>query len=104
MGYDMKQFVKDRNAAFTAFVMNDDWNAIIEYCRTYGVRMPDNDKVFAAGVYKAVQEVKNIPDDVKQAAAVKCLKLGMSPFMRPYEPKEEQHGKSEIPADREVQP
>lgn len=88
MGIDMKEFVKDRNAAFTAFVMNDDWNAILEYCRTYGVRMPDNDKTFAAGVYKAVQEVTNIPDEVKKAAAMKCLKLGLSPFMMYHTPKE----------------
>ena len=89
MGIDMKQFVKDRNEAFTAFVMNDDWEAILEYCRTYGVRMPDNDKTFAAGVYKAVQEVTNIPEEVKNVAAMKCLKLGLSPFMRPFEPKED---------------
>lgn len=88
MGTSMKTFVEDRNRAFTAFVMNDDWNAILEYCRTYGVRMPDNDKTLAAGVYKAVQGVTSIPEEVKKVATMKCLKLGLSPFMRHYIPKE----------------
>lgn len=30
MGVDMKEFVKDRDAAFTAFVMNDDWEPVRE--------------------------------------------------------------------------
>lgn len=81
MGIDVKQFVKDRNKAFTAFVMNDDWNAIKDYCTSYGMAMPDNPDVMAASVYKAVQEVTNIPDEVKIEAAMKCMKLGFTPFM-----------------------
>ena len=66
MGSDMKQFVKDRDSAFIAFVMNDEWKPVREYCNTYGVQMPDNSDVMAAGIYKAVQEVTTMPDEVKK--------------------------------------
>lgn len=89
MGVDMKEFVKDRNAAFTAFVLRDDWGAVREYCQEYGVPMPPNPNVMAAGIYKAVQEVTTIPDDVKRMAAMKCLKLGFSPFIQYIKPEEE---------------
>lgn len=85
MGVDMKQLVKDRDSAFIAFVMNDDWEPVRQYCDTYGVRMPDNPDVIAAGIYKAVQQVTNMPDEVKAKAAMKCVKLGFSPFIMPKE-------------------
>ena len=89
MGVDMKEFVKDRDAAFTAFVLNDDWEPVKEYCSTYGVPMPDNPDVMAAGIYKAVQCITNMPDEVKVKAAMKCVKLGFTPFIKPIEPKED---------------
>lgn len=82
MGVDMKNFVRDRDAAFTAFVMDDDWGAVRDYCVSYGVRMPEDPNVMAAGVYKAVQECTGIPDDVKVRAAMKCMGIGFNPFMR----------------------
>lgn len=85
MGVDMKTLVADRDKAFTAFVLNDDWEPVLEYCHTYGLQMPDNPDVMAAGIYKAVQEVTTMPDEVKVKAAMKCLKLGFSPFMGPKE-------------------
>ena len=88
MGIDVKQFVKDRDEAFIAFVLNDDWEPVKQYCATYGISMPENPDVMAAGIYKAVQEVKDIPDEVKVKAAMKCMKLGFTPFMRPFELKE----------------
>lgn len=89
MGIDMKEFVKDRDSAFIAFVMNDDWEPVRRYCDTYGVRMPENPDEMAAGIYKAVQDVKEIPNEVKVKAAIKCMKLGFTPFMLPFESKEE---------------
>ena len=85
MGVDMKQLVKDRDAAFTAFVLHDDWEPVREYCRNYGVPIPDNPDVMAAGVYKAVQYITNMPDEVKTKAAMKALKLGFSPLIGPME-------------------
>ena len=52
------------------------------------MRIGLHDSEMAAGIYKAVQEVKNISDEVKVKAAMKCMKLGFVPFMRPYEPEE----------------
>ena len=85
MGVDMKTLVTDRNKAFTAFVLNDDWEPVRQYCKRYGVRMPDNPDVMAAGIYKAVQYTTNMPDEVKVKAAMKCLKLGFTPFIRPVD-------------------
>ena len=82
-----EQFVKDRNAALTAFVLNDDWGPVKQYCATYGIAMPDNPDVMAAGIYKAVQEVTTIPNDIKVKAAIKCMQLGFEPFMAPVMPK-----------------
>ena len=89
MGIDMKQFVKDRDAAFRAFVLRDDWEPVNEYCSTYGVPMPDDHRVMAAGIYKAVQYITTMPDDIKAKAAMKALKLGFSPFIEPIEIKED---------------
>ncbi len=88
MGIDVKQFVKDRDEAFIAFVLNDDWEPVKQYCATYGISMPENSNVMAAGIYKAVQEVTTMPNDIKVKAAIKCMRLGFSPFMLPVETKE----------------
>lgn len=88
MGFAMKQFIKDRDSALIAFVMSDEWEPVREYCSTYGVQMPDNPDVMAAGIYKAVQEVTTMPDEVKKTAMIKCMKLGFTPFMMPPEIKE----------------
>ena len=82
MGINNSDFVKERNAAFVAFVMHDDWEPVRAYCQTYGVSMPENPDVMAAGIYKAVQEIRTMPDEVKRTAAMKCLKLGFTPFMQ----------------------
>lgn len=83
MGFNFRRFREDRDKAFTAFVMSDDWDAINEYCAKYGVKMSNDPVVVAAGVYKAVQEVKDIPDEVKVKAMIKCMKLGFTPFIEP---------------------
>jgi phage terminase small subunit len=66
-------------------VLNDDWELVKEYCTNYGISMPANPDVMAAGIYKAVQECADIPDGVKVKAAMKCMKLGFKPFMLPIE-------------------
>lgn len=88
MGFDFKRFREDRDEAFIAFILNDDWEPVKQYCATYGISMPENPDVMAAGIYKAVQEVTTMPDDIKVRAAMKCMRLGFTPFMRPFEPKE----------------
>ena len=85
MSFDMKTLVADRDKAFTAFVLHDDWEPVLEYCHTYGVQMPDNPNIMAARIYEAVQLCPGISNGVKTVAMMKCSKLGFSPFIRPVE-------------------
>jgi hypothetical protein len=78
---DMKRFVQDRDEAFTDFVLTGNTKKVRAYCKKYGMSIPKNNKVFAAGVYKAVQQCTNIPEEVKEKAFMKCLELGFSPLM-----------------------
>jgi hypothetical protein len=82
---DYKQFVKDRDEAFIDFVKTGDTKKVREYCKKYGVVMPRDRKVFAAGIYKAVQECVYIPEDVKTLAMQKCVAIGFNPFIKPYD-------------------
>lgn len=79
----LSEFVKDRDEAFTRFVMNDDWDALRRYCRKYSTPMPGNRKAAQAGVYKAVQYCTDISEEVKVLAMQKCLKMGFNPFIKP---------------------
>jgi len=79
----MDDFVKERDVAFIHFVKTDDLSKVKAYCKRYGVKMPKNWKVMAAGVYKAVQYITSMPEDVKELAMMKCLQLGYTPLIRP---------------------
>lgn len=79
----MTRFLRDRRKAFTKAIMNDDWGYVRRYCEKYGVPMPGDERVMKAGIYKAVHECTDIPDDVKNVAIEKCLKLGFIPFIMP---------------------
>lgn len=77
----MKQFRIDRDDAFTAAVMQDDWDAVRRYCKKYRVQIPNNEDVLKAGIYKAVQEIIGLPQEVKDVARKKCIALGFKPTM-----------------------
>jgi hypothetical protein len=77
----MNRFVHERDSAFIDFVETGSTAKVREYCRKYGVQMPKDEKVFAAGIYKAVQQCTNIPQEIKEKAFVKCLELGFSPMI-----------------------
>ena len=81
IGQQIKQTVKERDEAFTDFVLTGSGIKLKAYCRKYGVRIPRSRKVFEAGIYKAVQYCTDIPEDVKNKAMIKCLELGFSPLM-----------------------
>ena len=82
---DYKQFVKERDEAFIDFVKTGSTKKVRRYCKKYGVDMPKERKVFAAGIYKAVQQCTNISEDVKVLAMQKCLEIGFNPLIRPYD-------------------
>lgn len=77
----MDNLAKERDKAFTEFVMKDDDKKLKAYCKKYGVPIPKSRRAMACGIYKAVQYCTNIPDEVKDIAAWKCLELGMSPLI-----------------------
>lgn len=80
-----KHYAKERDAAFIDAVMNDNWNAVKKFCKKYKTPIPRSERVMKAGVYKAVQYCTDIPNEVKTKAAMECLRMGFTPFIKPYE-------------------
>lgn len=78
-------FAEERDKAFIKAVVDDDWKAVRKYSKKYDVPIPESKKVMKAGIYKAVQYCTNIPDDVKVLAMQKCLQLGFSPYIKPFD-------------------
>ena len=78
---ELRRFIKSRDKAFTAFVLHDDWDAVLKHMAQYGQSVPKwmPTKVAQAGVYKAVQEITSIPNDVKAIAAQKYAELRFKP-------------------------
>ena len=81
-------FAEERDKAFIDAVVNDKWDKVRKYSKKYGVPVPKQSNVMKTGVYKAVQYCTNIPEDVKVMAAQKCLQLGFSPLIMPYDTQE----------------
>jgi hypothetical protein len=81
LNFNFKRFVKERDAAFVDFVRTGSETKVRKYCRKYGVTMPKDKKVMAAGIYKAVQECTQIPEEIKVLAMQKCLEIGFMPFI-----------------------
>jgi hypothetical protein len=79
----LRKFTKSRDEAFTKFVLNDDWDAVLTHFKKFGMDLPTKEKetVAKAGVLKAVQECTNIPAEVKAEAAKKCVLMGFRPTM-----------------------
>jgi len=77
----LRKFAKSRDEAFTRFVLDDDWDAVLKHFKKFGMDVPPKEKetIAKAGVYKAVQECTNIPVEVKAEAAKKCVLLGFRP-------------------------
>lgn len=53
----MAEFAKERDAAFTDFVLTGNTVKVKKYCKKYNVPMPKNKKVFA-GDYKEAKHDK----------------------------------------------
>lgn len=75
----MEEFKKDRDKAFTDYVMNDDISSALSYCLNYGIPLPDDIEVFKLGMYKAVFNTTSLPKEVRDKAAAKCTAMGYSP-------------------------
>ena len=75
----VEAFKKERDALFSAFVMDDNIEPILEYCAKYDIPTPSAKIALRAGVYKAVQNLNTISPQVKRIAREKCIALGFQP-------------------------
>ena len=69
---DIKQFVKDRDAALLSL----DREKIVAYCNKYGVPVPDDEKVFWAGVHKGIVAMNSATDEQKYDSVMWLINHG----------------------------
>ena len=79
----LEDFTRERDEVFTRFVLEDDWQGVEAYMIKYELidEAPKNPNVVKAAMYKAVQECRSIPAEVKAEAARKCREMGFRPTM-----------------------
>jgi len=81
MAYEgMEQFLKDRHNALMAFIMRDDWDAILAYANKYEVLLHPNTCIARASIYKAALDCTDIPEKVKKIARQKLVAIGLKPI------------------------
>lgn len=90
---EFEDFVRDRDEAITEAVLNDNWSKVRKYCKKYKIKVPDDESVFKAGIYKAAQECTGISQEIKDIAFEKCLALNFYPFMMDRERKNQKNRK-----------
>lgn len=78
---NVTEFVKDRNNAFISFVKTDDLSEFYKYADRYQLSVPSDINITKAGIYKAVQECTDIPEDIKEIARKKCMELDFAPYI-----------------------
>jgi hypothetical protein len=71
---DLKAFVKERNEALFSL----DEIKILAYCKKYGARVPTNERIFWASVYKAILAIGDAPDELKGKAKNWLIKNNFS--------------------------
>ena len=76
-----RQYAKDRDAAFMAFVQDGDYKHIDAMTQKYNIMAIPHTDTGAAGVYKAVQHCVGIPTSVKNKAVERCIALGFVPWI-----------------------
>ena len=77
----MREFIKDRREAFIDCIENDSLDKVYAYMKKYGEYTPPDEKIMFAGIYKAAQEITDIPQEIKDKARAKCIALGFKPTM-----------------------
>lgn len=78
---ELSNFRKSRDEAFQAFVLHDDWGAVLKHLEKYEMSFPAgmDETVKKASVLKTVHECTEIPDEVKKIADKKCIQMGFKP-------------------------
>ena len=72
---NMKKFVKERDEALLSL----DKDKILAYCKKYGVRMPENETVFWAGVHKAIIYLDSATAEQKLDSMMWLIQHGFKP-------------------------
>lgn len=75
----LARMIKERDAAFVIAVRDNNFAYAVNYCKKYGVPIPNDEDIMKAGIYKAVQECIDIPESIKLLAMEKCIALGFQP-------------------------
>lgn len=65
---EILECVEERDKALKAFVMNEDFSAVITYCLNYGIAIPSDIEVFKLGIWKSVMGITAMPKEVKDKA------------------------------------
>lgn len=73
-------FIKERDEAFTEFIMTGKTKKVMMYCKRWSIPVPKNEVSFAAGIYKASLHCTELPRHVKDIAFKKCIELGFQPY------------------------
>ena len=81
-GKELREYAKKRDKAFIKAVENDNFEPAKKLFKEYCVKVPENEEIMKAGIYKAVQECTNIPAHIKKTAKKKCEEIGFYPYMR----------------------
>lgn len=78
----IKQMIKMRDDALKAAVIKDDFSQIYVYSIMLSIKIPKDEKVFKAGIYKAACECLNLSPEIRKKAAEKCIELGFKPGIK----------------------
>lgn len=75
--FSREKFIKERNEALFSL----DEKKIRRYCKKYSVTIPRDEEVFWRGIYKAICNVEDAPQEVKEKAMARLKEHGSTPKM-----------------------
>lgn len=73
----MRKFVKERDAALLSL----DKEKIQRYCKKYSVHIPQDERLFWAGVHKAILHINSATDEQKLNSTLWLLENGFQPHI-----------------------
>ena len=80
----IRQFIKDNVKAYTAFILNDDWDKVKKFYHQYRMAFCSTEEVEKLLVVKDAIWCDSMPDDVRVKAVEKGMAMGMLSFMKDH--------------------
>ena len=74
---NLKKFVEERNKA----ILSLDREKIEKYAKKYGVKLPDDETIFWAGVHKAVIGISSATEQQKESSKKWLIEHGFRPYI-----------------------